>query len=208
MMAGCATVYPSSVEIAYHPVDFYDPAANSQGVALRVEVRDIRENKLTVGETLDSNGNESAPIRMRNRDIAYLIAKSTENALASRGFNVSPTAPVLVKLDLTELYTTFQPNWHSGIAHAAMVMNVQVVAPDGAVTFDRTMSGTGGISSQNPGGDNTSAGLDEALSDAINKLASNDQFDRSIVYANRLRRPAGHQTADQAVAPDFATVSR
>jgi len=168
-----------------------------------VVVRDLRSNQIDVGQTLDSINKESAQITIKG-DVDYLLRKSMEQALKMRGFNVSPAAaPVTVNLELSQLYSTFQPNWHAGVAHATLVMNAQVIARDGAVTFYQTVSGDGGRNAQDPTGDNRAAGLDQALSRAVNKLADRKDFQRAILYADRLRPvptpstspPAGARTS-------------
>jgi len=200
--AGCSSVYPSRVELEYSPSQFYLPVDDAAGVAVRVEVRDLRSNQIDVGQTLDSNVKESSQITIKG-DVDYLLRKSMEQALKMRGFEVTPAAPVTINLELSQLYSTFQPNWHAGVAHATVVMNVQVVARDGAVTFYQTVSGDGGRNAQDPTGDNRAAGLDQALSRAVNNLADRKDFQRAILYADHLRPlptpsmkpPAGARTS-------------
>ncbi|MGH7781621.1 MAG: YajG family lipoprotein [Candidatus Binataceae bacterium] len=186
LVAGCSSVYPSRVELEYSPSQFYNPVEGAEGVAVRVNVRDLRTEKIDVGQTLDSVGQVSSYITVKN-DVDYILKKSMEKALAMRGFNVTPNAQVAVNLELSQLYSTFQPNWHSGTAHATLVMNAQVVARDGAVTFYQTVSGDGGRNDQDPTGDNRAAGLDQALNRAVNNLSDRKDFHRAILYADRLR---------------------
>ncbi|MHB8384431.1 MAG: YajG family lipoprotein [Candidatus Binataceae bacterium] len=205
LTAGCSSVYPSRVELEYLPAPVYAQVAGAHRVAVRVNVRDVRSDKIDVGQTLDSLGFESAQITIRG-DVDYTLEKSMEQALVMRGFNVSGDAPVGVNLELTQLYSTFEPNWHSGVAHATLVMNAQVVARDGAVTFYQAVSGDGGRNDQNPIGDNRAAGLDQALSNAVNNLASRADFQRAILYADRLR-PLPVSAATPAASPRSSSIS-
>ncbi len=205
LAAGCASVYPSRVELEYLPSQFYNPVVGAAGVAVRVEVRDQRSDQIDVGQTLDSNGKESAPITIKN-DVDYVLQKSMEKALAMRGFDIAANAPVSVNLELSQFYTTFQPNWHAGVAHATLVMNAQIVARDGAVTFYQTVSGEGGRNDQNLTGDNRAAGLDQALSRAVNNLADRQDFQHAILYADRLR-PVPVPIASPAAAPGSSSIA-
>lgn len=183
---GCSSVYPSRVEIEYLPSPVYSQVAGAHRVAVRVNVRDLRSDKIDVGQTLDSVEQESAQITIKN-DVDYVLQKSMEQALTARGFTVAADAPVIVNLELSQLYSTFQPNWRAGDAHATLVMNAQVVARDGAVTFYQAVSGEGGRNDQDPIGDNRAAGLDQALSRAVDNLAGRADFQHAILYADRLR---------------------
>jgi uncharacterized lipoprotein YajG len=205
LAAGCSSIYPSRVELEYSPSQFYNPVAGAAGVAVRVQVRDLRSNQIDVGQTLDSNGKESAQITIKN-DADYLLQKSMEKALAMRGFNVTASAPVTVNLELSQLYSNFQPNWHAGVAHATLVMNAQVIARDGAVTFYQTVSGEGGRNDQDPTGDNRAAGLDQALSRAVNNLADRSDFQNALLYADRLR-PVPVPIASPGAAPRPSSIS-
>ena len=204
--AGCASVYPSRVELDYLPSPVYAPVDDAAGVAVRVVVRDLRSNQIDVGQTLDSNGQEAAKITIKN-DVDYLLQKSMEQALATRGFTVAQNAPVAINLELSQLYSTFQPNWREGNAHATLVMNAQVIARDGAVTFYQTVSGDGGRNEQDPTGDNRAAGLDQALSRAVDNLADRKDFQRAVIYADRLR-PLPVPVSTPAAAPRSTSISR
>jgi uncharacterized lipoprotein YajG len=186
LAAGCSSVYPSRVEIEYLPSPVYSQVAGAHRVAVRVNVRDVRSDKIDVGQTLDSVEQESAQITIKN-DVDYVLQKSMEQALTMRGFTVAANAPVTINLELSQLYSTFQPNWRAGDAHATLVMNAQVVARDGAVTFYQAVSGDGGRNDQDPIGDNRAAGLDQALSRAVDNLANRADFQRALLYADRLR---------------------
>ncbi len=204
-LAGCTTVYPTRVELEYHPEQVYAPVDNAAGVAVRVVVRDVRTDPSVVGQTLDSKGEQSTLITIKN-DPDYLLQKSMEQALAARGFTVANHAPVTVNLELSQLYSTFQPNWRVGDAHATLVMNAQVIARDGAVTFYQTVSGDGGRNGQDPTGDNRSAGLDQALSRAVDNLADRKDFQRAVIYADRLS-PLPVPAAARAPTPRSTTIS-
>ena len=201
---GCSSVYPSRIEIEYLPSPVYSQVAGAHRVAVRINVRDVRGNKIDVGQTLDSVEQESAQITIKN-DVDYVLQKSMEQALAMRGFTVAANAAVIVNLELSQLYSTFQPNWRAGTAHATLVMNAQVVARDGAVTFYQTVSGEGGRNDRDPIGDNRAAGLDQALSRAVDDLANRPDFQRALLYADQLR-PVPIPVATPG-APHSSTIS-
>lgn len=204
LAAGCSNVYPSRVEIEYLPSPVYSQVVGAHRVAVRVNVLDVRTDKIDVGQTLDSVQQESAQITIKN-DVDYVLQKSMEQALAARGFTVAANAPVTINLELSQLYSTFQPNWRAGDAHATLVMNAQVVARDGAVTFYQAVSGEGGRDDQDPIGDNRAAGLDQALSRAVDNLANRADFQHAILYADRLR-PVPIPAATPG-APHSSTIS-
>lgn len=185
VLSGCSNIYPSRVTVEYTPAPVYLPTAGASAVAVRVVVRDARSDKIDVGETLDTIYKKGAPITARN-DPVYVLGKSMAAALTAHGFTVKPDAPVIVVIELTQLYTYFRPNLRAGIAQATMVMNVQVIARDGAGTFYQTVAGEGGRNAKDPTGDNRAAGLDQALSRGVDRLADRKDFQRALFAANQL----------------------
>ncbi|HVA79199.1 MAG TPA: YajG family lipoprotein [Candidatus Binataceae bacterium] len=185
-VSACAPVSSNPVTLEYTPPNFLTPAPGAEGVAIRIVVDDLRSDKTRLGDVLDNSGATIAPI-LAAGSVTDTIAQAIASGLGTRGFNVTPAAPAVVRVDLTRFDCTFQSGMLSGSASARMTMNVQVIAPDGKPVYAAAFSGEGDNGGfEDSSSDNAKPALDRALNDAVNRLIGDPGFVAALERASRV----------------------
>jgi uncharacterized lipoprotein YajG len=184
--AACAPVSSNPVALEYTPPNFLTPAPGAEGVAIRVVVDDLRPDKSRLGEVQDSSGAAIAPI-LATGSVTDTIAQAISSGLGTRGFNIMPASPAIVRVAVTQFNCAFESGMLSGSATARMTINVQVFAHGGKQIYEKTFSGQGAnggfeVSSS----ENAKPALDRALSDTVNRLIGDPGFVAALERASRV----------------------
>ncbi|HUY26921.1 MAG TPA: YajG family lipoprotein [Candidatus Binataceae bacterium] len=185
MGAACAAVSSNPITLEYTAPDFLNPAQGAEGVTLRVVVYDARADRSSLGNLQDSTGAVIGPITTTS-SVTDTIAQAAASGLATRGFNVTATGPVIVRIDLARFDNQFEATTLGRSASARMVINVQVIGAGGKQIYAKTYSADGhNANFQSASGDNAKPALDRALSGAVNVLVTDPDFIAALERAAR-----------------------
>jgi len=183
--AACSAVSSNPITLEYTAPDFLNPAQGAEGVTVRVVVYDARADRSSLGNLQDSGGAAIGPITTTS-DLTGTIAQATASSLATRGFNVTATGPVVVRIDLVRFDNQFVATTFGESASARMVINVQVIEAGGKQIYAKTYSAQGrNANFQSASSDNAKPALDRALSDAVNALVTDPDFIAALDRAAR-----------------------
>lgn len=140
---------------------------------IAVDVIDKRPTQI-VGQKINGFGMKTADI-VSDSDVPGTLKSAFETELNGRGFTVGPGGALIV-VRLTSLKNQFTVGFFSGEATASMGMDVTVKRPDGAVTYDKYITGQNqeSIELATPG--NAQDTLNAAMQDAVSKVFSDSAF--------------------------------
>ena len=172
LISGCAfTTGHVSLEYQSQTPAMRIAEADSPHVA--VEVADKRPTQI-VGQKINGLGMKTADI-VSDSDVPGTLKSAFETELNDRGFTVGPGG-VLIAVTLSSLQNQFTVGFFSGQATANMGMDVAVKRPDGAVAYDKYITGRNQewIELATPG--NAQHTLNAAMQDAVSKVFSDSAF--------------------------------
>ncbi len=172
LISGCAFT-TGHVNLEYQSQTPAMKIAGADSPHVAVEVTDKRPTPI-VGQKINGFGMKTADI-VSDSDVPGTLKSAFETELNNRGFTVGPGG-VLIAVRLSSLQNQFTVGFFSGEAAANMGMDVTVKRPDGAVAYDKYITGQNQewIELATPG--NAQDTLDAAMRDAVSKVFSDSAF--------------------------------
>jgi len=172
LISGCPST-TGHVNLEYHSQTPATRVAETASPHVAVEVTDKRPTQI-VGQKINGWGMKTADI-VSDTHVPGILKRAFENELEDRGFTVGPRG-ALIAVTLSNLNNQFTVGVFSGEAEANMGMDVTVKRPDGAVAYDKYITGNYRESSMVATAGKAQRTLNAAMRDAVSRVFSDSAF--------------------------------
>jgi uncharacterized lipoprotein YajG len=183
-LSGCAYI-PETIYMDNYPPSCCESINRSNDIQLGVQVLDCRRGSKALGYKKGDNQVELGSLSFYG-NLSQFVASAIRQELRQRGFNVVG-GNVLVQVSINKFNTDFKKGFIRSRNLAELYLDVNVQDENGIVFYSKTIMGFGenkNVWIQN--GKNAKVALQDAFTDAINKLLNDKAFIQSLFRANHM----------------------
>ena len=172
LLSGCAFT-TGHVNLDYQSQVAPTKVATANSPRISVAVTDKRPTQ-TVGHKINGYGIKTAEI-VSDSDVPATVKKAFEQELEARGFTPG-SGGILVNVSLNDFESEYSTGWFSGQATANMGLDVTVVETNGAIAFEKHITGHNEESVMYAGEGNAQVVLNAAMRDAVSNVFGDPAF--------------------------------